>query len=138
MHQLVLGEDVTADVELHLALMERQYISTACAAGRCEDCRQVDKFRALPCLCPVCGHVDLAQGSPAACGPLLHAARTVREERRGYTYPPGEELGVRDDLLQAHLRVMRMCSALVPRALHQEFAWRHAISGVMVFAPRHL
>lgn len=120
------------------ALMQDTYLSTACAAGKCRECRQIDKYRALVCVCQTCAHVDLSHTPTPPCGPLLHAARNRRHRKADYTYPGTEELGVRNDVMAAQLRVVRMTSALIPHTLHEELAWRHAVAACLVFAPRRL
>lgn len=127
---------------LVMKLASRIYISTACVADQHSECRTIDKYRALPCLCPVCGHVSTGQGDPVECGPLLHYA----EERQelGYRYRAAPGLGVRGDLyrvLRKELVVLeppaeRSWGLPEIRAGMDEVAYKQAVAVAMALAPR--
>ncbi|MGW3860671.1 hypothetical protein ACWEDZ_04215 [Streptomyces sp. NPDC005047] len=118
--------------ELLHELMQHLYLSTACAADDHGECRQVDKYRGLPCCCTVCDHADLVGSPPPACTPLLHYAE-AGERRPEYTYSPGEPLGVRNDLVDALTRVL---AHHVHELRRPPIAHQLGVAAALTFAPR--
>ncbi|AZM47833.1 hypothetical protein DMB38_20400 [Streptomyces sp. WAC 06738] len=119
-------------VELLRSLMQGLYLSTACAAGDHAKCRQVDKYRGLPCCCLECGHADLDGSPPPVCLPLLHMAEEGRQED-GYTYLDGQVLGVRTDLYKAISGALELH---VHELRRDRIAYDAAVKAALVFAPR--
>ncbi len=87
-----------AEIQRLYELMQRLYLSTACAGGNHLECRLVDKYRGLVCCCPDCGHEGPRLRNVLFTGPLLHPADTFAEQRPGYIYREG--LGRRVDLVR--------------------------------------
>lgn len=123
--------DIRPEALFLAALAQGLFLSPACAAGRHQQCWQIDTFTGRPCCCPECDHVDQA-GAPPATKPLLHLTEEGRG-RPGYTYYKGEGLGVRSDLYEAMDRVL----ALHVHELRRPFiAYRLAVAAALVYAPR--
>ncbi|MFJ4739104.1 hypothetical protein [Streptomyces sp. NPDC088775] len=125
--------------ELLRSLMEVLYLSTACASGNHSQCRQVDKFRALVCCCPECGHVDLqASGATSAGTPLLHLAGTNAERLDSHVYADGEALGVRADLVRALEKTLEETTRRTSGGRRRRIAVQLGIAACLTFAPRSL
>jgi hypothetical protein len=131
-------DDHTAAELLH-ALMQRLYLSTACAAGDHIHCRQVDKYRSLVCVCTQCEHIPPTTAPEAMAGvPLLHLRERGEDRSPHHVYGKSDPLGVRVDVVRAleksftdhvpdirkgrrvdaaHLAGLTVCLMLAPRRL---------------------
>jgi len=124
--------DVKPEALFLAALAQELFLSPSCAAGRHEQCWQVDTYSGRPCCCPDCDHVDLEGAPPPVILPLLHLAEEGRG-RPGYTYYKGEGLGVRSDLYEALNRVLELH---VHELRRPYLTYRLAVAAALVFAPR--
>ncbi|MGW3272267.1 hypothetical protein ACWDFH_12445 [Streptomyces kronopolitis] len=133
-----LNLPISQAAELLRGLMEVLYLSTSCASGNHQECRQVDEYRSLVCCCTECEHTEFDTNSPTgAAVPLLHLAVNDDERRDSHVYADGEQLGIRQDLFRSLLKVLDGRAGL-PETQRLDLAVQLGVAAVLVFAPRSL
>lgn len=138
-HDLQVGFDMQSDIELLHRLQEKYYLSTACAAGDHRQCRNVDKYRTMVCVCTECAHGNTQLPPGLSCGPLIRSGLELDDwERSAYSFWEDSEVGVRTDVTGAVIRTLANRFPEFPSTRLAEAGHRIGLSVGLVVAPRML